>query len=46
MSNKGRCYLQRIQIERGVSCAGCQLALEKGISTGTGSWASDVRDMV
>lgn len=39
-------HLQTNQVEHGVSCAGCQLALEKGISTGTGCWASDVRDIV
>ncbi|KAH7128834.1 hypothetical protein B0J11DRAFT_525926 [Dendryphion nanum] len=38
--------LQTNQIESGISCAGCQLALQDGISTGTGDWASDVRDMV
>jgi hypothetical protein len=37
---------QTRQIENGVSCAGCQLALEDGISTGTGNCAYDIRDMV
>ncbi|KAF1919776.1 hypothetical protein BDU57DRAFT_593533 [Ampelomyces quisqualis] len=34
------------QIEHGISCSGCQLALQDGISTGTGDGAGDVRDMV
>jgi hypothetical protein len=38
--------LRTKQIENGMSCAGCQLALQDGISTGTGDWACDVRDMV
>ncbi|KAF2789271.1 hypothetical protein K505DRAFT_96613 [Melanomma pulvis-pyrius CBS 109.77] len=37
---------QTHQIENGISCAGCQLALQDGISTGMGEWACDVRDMV
>jgi hypothetical protein len=38
--------LQTNQAENGISCAGCQLALQDGISTGTGERACDVRDMV
>jgi hypothetical protein len=38
--------LQTNQVENGISCASCQLALQDGISTGTGEWACDVRDMV
>lgn len=34
------------KIEHGLSCAGCQLALQDGISTRSGDWAGFVRDMV
>jgi hypothetical protein len=34
------------QIEIGASCAGCQLALEDGISIDGEDWAGDARDMV
>jgi len=34
------------QTEDGISCAGCQLAIEKGITTHTGEWAADIRDKV
>jgi hypothetical protein len=37
---------QNDQNENRVSCAGCQLALQDGVSTRTEDWASDVRDMV
>lgn len=37
---------QTDQIENGVSCAGCQLAVEEGILTHTGAWAGEIRDMV
>ncbi|KAL6709609.1 hypothetical protein ACN47E_001037 [Coniothyrium glycines] len=38
--------LQTRQVENGVSCAGCQVAVEEGIITFTGAWAGEVRDVV
>jgi hypothetical protein len=37
---------QNGHIEYGVSCAGCQLAIEIDITSDTGVWAADIRDMV
>lgn len=34
------------QIETGISCAGCQLAYEDGISVDGGEWGGDAADMV
>lgn len=37
---------QTKRIETGISCAGCQLALQDDIITGTKDWCYDVRDKV
>lgn len=34
------------QLQNGISCAGCQIAVEDGINTDGTKWAFDVRDMV
>lgn len=38
--------LQTGQAQSGVSCAGCQVAVEESITTFTGAWTGEVRDAV
>ncbi|KAF2708728.1 hypothetical protein K504DRAFT_467964 [Pleomassaria siparia CBS 279.74] len=38
--------LQTGQAQNGVSCAGCQVALEESVITFTGAWAGEIRDAV
>jgi hypothetical protein len=38
--------LRNGQAQKGVSCAGCQVAVEEGITTFTGAWAGEMRDAV